>query len=276
MLLPLYPEAADPVPLAGHYLSLNLHQQAPAGGMMVYANFIASADGRISQRGSSGEQMVPKAIANSRDWRLYQELAAQADVLITSGRYFRQLATGSAQAQLPLGKEPEYADLWRWREKQGMSPQPAVAILSRSLEIPPQALETLIGRRVFVFTSAAADPARIRALERSGVQVIAAGETGVDGQLLQEMLAAEGFRSAYMIAGPEVHRTLISAGVLDRLFLSVHHTLLGGSEFHTIVEGKLEKPHRLLLVSAALDTASPSQMFYHYRLMSDGGSPAGD
>lgn len=29
--------------------------------------------------------MVPKNTANERDWRLYQELAAQADLIISSG-----------------------------------------------------------------------------------------------------------------------------------------------------------------------------------------------
>jgi riboflavin biosynthesis pyrimidine reductase len=276
-LIPLYPEPGASEKLEGHYLGLDLHRQAGDGEIMIYANFISSVDGRIALRDAkSGEQSVPKAIANRRDWRLYQELAAQADIVITSARYFRQLAKGHAQDLLPLGPEAEFDDLRRWRKGQGLADQPAVAILSRSLEIPPQAIEAMAGRRVFVFTSAGADAERIEALERAGVRVIEAGSDGVEGLRLQAALVAEGFRSAYMIAGPEVHRTLLAAGVLDRLFLTLHHTLLGGSDFHTIVEGAMERPSRLLLVNASLDTKSPTQMFCHYRLMSDGAEFAGE
>jgi len=40
---------------------------------------------------------VPETIANDRDWRLFQELAAQADLIISSGRYLRDWADGRAQ-----------------------------------------------------------------------------------------------------------------------------------------------------------------------------------
>ena len=55
-------------------------------------------DGRIAlpAAGRSSHQ-VPPAIANARDWRLFQELAAQADLLITSARYFRQSEDQEAQ-----------------------------------------------------------------------------------------------------------------------------------------------------------------------------------
>jgi len=45
--------------------------------------------------------MVPRAIANERDWRLFQELSAQADIFLTSGRYLREWAKGQAQEILP-------------------------------------------------------------------------------------------------------------------------------------------------------------------------------
>jgi hypothetical protein len=30
---------------------------------------------------------IPKNLTNARDWRLYQQLAAQADLIIIGGRY---------------------------------------------------------------------------------------------------------------------------------------------------------------------------------------------
>lgn len=73
-------------------------------------------DGRIAGA-LPGErrQRVPAATANPRDWRLYQELAGHADVLITSGRYLRDLDASRAQDILPLGSDEAFADIRQWR-----------------------------------------------------------------------------------------------------------------------------------------------------------------
>ena len=121
----LLPAPPQTVPLEGAYLSLDLHRQAGAGDMLIYANYIASVDGRIALRHPvSGEFSVPTSLANPRDWRLYQELAAQADIMIVSARYMRQLAKGTAQDLLPVGEGEAYRDLREWRAAEGLAPQP--------------------------------------------------------------------------------------------------------------------------------------------------------
>jgi len=268
-VLRLYPEPQLQKPLEGLYLSLNLHRQAADGDVLIYSNYIASMDGRISLRDANSDQfVVPKAIANKRDWRLYQELAAQAGVTITSARYFRQLAQGQAQDLLPVGQGKDYADLLDWRHDQGLDFQPAVAIVSNSLDIPAAALDMVHGRDIYVFTTEQADPTWEMALKRHGAHVIHAGSAeGVDGGALRRKLAGLGFSSAYMIAGPQVHGTLIRAGALDRLFLTTHHTLLGGGAFHTILQGELAAPARLELKSLYLDAEPDNQqMFAQYSL----------
>jgi len=268
-VLRLYPAPQEERSLEGLYLSLNLHRKAADGDVLIYSNYIASVDGRISLRdANSGQFIVPKAIANKRDWRLYQELAAQSDVMITSARYFRQLAKGQAQDLLPVGQGKDYADLLDWRREEEFTTQPAVAIVSNSLDIPVAALDMVHGRDIYVFTTEQADPAWETALKHHGAHVIHAGRSeGVDGGELKRQLAILGFRSAYMIAGPHVHGTLIRAGVLDRLFLTTHHTLLGGEEFHAILQGELARPVRLELESLYLDVEPVSQqMFAQYSL----------
>jgi len=268
-VLRLYPAPQEERSLEGLYLSLNLHRQAADGDVLIYSNYIASMDGRISLRdANTGQFIVPEAISNKRDWRLYQELAAQSDVMITSARYFRQLATGQAQDLLPVGQAQEDADLLDWRRSQGLDSQPAIAIVSNSLDIPAAALDMVHGRDIYVFTTEQADPAWETALKRHGAHVIHAGSTeGVNGGALRRQLAGLGFSSAYMIAGPQVHGTLIRAGALDRLFLTMHHTLLGGGAFHTILQGELAAPARLELQSLYLDMAPESQqMFAQYSL----------
>ncbi|OIO74466.1 MAG: pyrimidine reductase [Zetaproteobacteria bacterium CG1_02_53_45] len=270
-LLALYPDPGKQVELNRLYLKLNLHRFAAEGHVLIYANYIASIDGRISLLNEdSGEYGVPASIANNRDWRLYQELAAQSGVMITSARYFRQLAKGQAQDLLPVGQQPEYADLLEWRREQGLAEQPDVVVISNSLDIPLSALEKLQGRKISVLTGCAASAEKIDRLKQAGAHLSVFATDSVTGTGLKQWLIQSGYRSAYMIAGPEVHRTLLAERVLDRLFLTTHLTLLGENRFHTLLSGILESPVKLQLESLYLDqSATNSQLFAQYALQQD-------
>ncbi|MDQ6987698.1 MAG: dihydrofolate reductase family protein, partial [Mariprofundaceae bacterium] len=187
-VLRLFPAPQQTQPLPGSYLDFRLHKRATHGDVLVYANYIASLDGRIALPDLHGEQGVPASLANPRDWRLYQELAAQSDIMLTSARYFRQLAKGNAQDLLPVGAGGDYADLRDWRRAEGLPAQPDVAIISASLDIPQAALAKVQDRRVLVLTTAASDTEKIARLEGLGVQVIIAGERRVEGELLKRAL----------------------------------------------------------------------------------------
>jgi riboflavin biosynthesis pyrimidine reductase len=205
---------------------------------MVYTDFVASLDGRIAIKdpGAGGYQ-VPKTIANPRDWRLFQELAAQADILITSGRYVRDVARGQAQSTLDIDGE----DLKAWRLTQGLSAQPAIAVVSASLDLPLQALPQ--DAELYVITGERADAIRVRQLKQTGAKILWAGEgTTVDGRRMIEALAELGFKSIYSTTGPKVMHTLLSAGVLGRLYLTFGHRVLGGEEFATLFTGPLLQP----------------------------------
>jgi riboflavin biosynthesis pyrimidine reductase len=267
-VLRVYPAPQQQMALQGLYLGLNLHRQVADGDVLIYSNFISSLDGRISvQEPVSSEYVVPESIANKRDWRLYQELAAQSDVMLTSARYFRQLAKGRAQDLLPVGTAPEYADLLEWRQEQGLKTQPDVVILSNSLDIPVQAIEKVQDRSVMVLTSQQADRKKMELLQSYGLKVFMVRGKAVEGLALKQFLIEQGYRSAYMVAGPQVHRTLIADQVLGRMFLSTHCSLLGGSAFHTILEGDIGHAAQLELRSLYLDQiASAPQFFAHYAL----------
>lgn len=182
---------------------------------------------------------VPKAIANDRDWRLFQELAVQADVLITSGRYLRDYAEGQAQEILTVYDDPRFADLAEWRATRGLPLYPTLAVVSASLDFPiPRGLAE---RTVLVFTVETADPNRVRELERSA-EVIVAGKTSVNGEKMIAALAARGYRTIYNATGPKVMHLLLKASVLNRLYLTHANRILGGEPFSSIVEGALLQP----------------------------------
>ncbi|WP_158675299.1 RibD family protein [Thiohalobacter thiocyanaticus] len=256
----LYPRSEHDHALEGLYLNQRLHRRGQAGLPFVYTNFISSLDGRIGV-GVAGRDthQVPPAIANPRDWRLFQELGAQADLLITSARYFREYALGQAQDTLPVGAGQKFDDLRRWRLDQGLAPQPDIAIISASLDIPAAALAAYPNRRLHLLTGADADPGRVRALEQAGVEThyVGDGHQAEAGRAI-DALAAAGYRSVYAIGGPHVLNTLLQAGRLDRLYLTFAGRILGGEDFSTFVYGShLDPAPRLQLAQLHYDPLAP-------------------
>ena len=240
MIQQLIPQPTRERPLPGTYLAHDLRQTArPSGRVFVYANFVVSLDGRIAIPHSSGQGLtVPEATANERDWRLFQELAAQADLIISSGRYLRDWADGRAQEILQVA-DPRFADLCRWREERGLKPQPDIAIISGSLNFPIPGVLKAGGRKVVVFTKANPDPARVREIEAQAGQVVVAGDSQVEGSPLALALGALGYQTVYSAAGPKILHMLLAANVLDRLYLTHASRVLGGNPFASIVEGAL-------------------------------------
>ncbi len=236
----LIPQPVQERPLPGAYLAHDLRQVArQSGRVFVYANFVVSLDGRIAIPHPSGQGLtVPKATANERDWRLFQELAAQADLIISSGRYLRDWAEGRAQEILQVDN-PRFADLRQWREERGLKPQPDLAIISGSLNFPIPDVLTAAGRKVVVFTKANPAPARVREIEAQAGQVIVAGETQVSGARLVQAISDLGYQAIYSAAGPKILHMLLADNVLDRLYLTHAGRILGGSPFASIVEGAL-------------------------------------
>lgn len=265
MLKQLYPLCVDDVPLQGAYLQLNLHKRAVIDDVFIYANYISSLDGRISLFDKAKDAfVVPTNIANPRDWRLYQELAGQSDVMLTSARYFRQLAEGKAQDLLPVGSRPDFADIKTWREQQGLKPQPDVFVLSNSLDIPLAAIDALPERKITVLTKQQTSQQKVKALESCGVKVLQT-EHPVTGRVVRQSLKELGYRSAYMIAGPQVHQTLAVSGCIDELFLTSHLSLIGGQSFHTLLEGEMSAITMKLLAIYLDEEANQMFMRYQYR-----------
>src|SRR5690606_13001524 len=193
-ILRLYPLPAREEPLTGLYLREGLRDHAGAEGeAFVYTNFIASLDGRIAVLRPDGGMTVPEQIANPRDWRLFQELAVQADILITSGRYLRDYAEGRAQEILRIYDDPDLADFADWRAGRGLNPLPDLAVISHRLDFPIPAT-LLDGERSVVFvTTGDAAGSRTREFEQLG-KVVVAGEGRVGGARLVEGLSGLGYR----------------------------------------------------------------------------------
>jgi hypothetical protein len=201
-ILKLYPLPAAEIPMAGAYLAHNLRQHSEQTGKpFVYANFIVSLDGRIAIPHPRGKGLkVPKTTATERDWRMFQELAAQADVILSSGRYLRDWAEGRAQEILQID-DPRFADLREWRLSRGLPAQPDIALISGTLDFPIPPVLTAGGRRALVFTMRIGPGAgeRDRGPGRSGDRRRGAKR---GREALVQHLAELGYRTIYSAPAP--------------------------------------------------------------------------
>ena len=112
-VLQLFPLPVRKRALSGLYLEESLPAPESEGvAPFLYANFVTSLDGRIAVAGGDGVSRLPEGLTNPRDWRLFQELQAHADCLVTHGGYLRALAaepsaTSSRWASLPSARTSE-------------------------------------------------------------------------------------------------------------------------------------------------------------------------
>ncbi len=255
----LYPQQLQ-VPLSGRYLCEDLRSLTSALRPFVYSNFITSLDGRIAVgEPDTGLLGVPAQTANARDWRLFLELAAPADAMIVSGRYVRELGEGTAQAGPPFTSEAP-ADLLEFRHRHALPPQPALVIVTRSLDLPPPVLERLAAaRQLLIATVDHAPRARLVAAEDAGAEVLRVGERSVDGKRLIEGLMQRALRLIYSTAGPAVLHLLLRSGVLQRLYLTTVTRMLGGRDYAPLVLGeRLAPPSDFTLSALYLDAQGPN------------------
>jgi ribose 5-phosphate isomerase A len=256
------------VPLRGAYLALPLRQWAEQlGGTMMVSNFVSSLDGRIAVRADDNSDTIPDSIANPRDWRLLQELAAQSDVLITSARYYRQWAMNQQQGSVAIGLDDDFADIRAWRAQQGMKPQPDVMIISQSLDIPLEPLLQLLAqqRRVTVLCGCQSSTAQQGVLLQHGISVVCCASLQVTGKDVRDYVRQQCYSIACMLAGPKVHSTLLDDGVLDYLFLTLRHSLIGQDAFNSITAGSQGWPVSMQLQHLFHD-ANTQQLFACYRI----------
>ena len=94
-LIELYPEPGRSRDLAGTWLEQRVHRLGRIGAPLIYGSFVASLDGRIALADpATGVLALPAAIVTRHDFRLLQELMAQADCFITHGGYLRAIESG--------------------------------------------------------------------------------------------------------------------------------------------------------------------------------------
>jgi hypothetical protein len=215
------------IPLEGSYLGQKLAGlSARVHRPLVITNFLTDRNGVIAKAVRPHEFQVPLELKNSCDWQLFQELMAQADVIISGAAYLQRVAVPGFHGQdilfqFEAGKE--FEKLGEWRIKAGYQKRsPDLAVVARRLDFHfPEAL-LKSGRRIFIFTTQSmAESAEARAFRATGVTVIASSKEDVDGKTLIDFLSnGLGYHVIMMATGPGVLDLLLTANRLDLLYVT--------------------------------------------------------
>jgi riboflavin biosynthesis pyrimidine reductase len=256
----LFPKPGERRPLEGTYLAHRLGQFGSPEEPFVYANFVSSIDGRIAiVEAHTGESYVLEDLASGHDWRLFQELQAQADCMVTHGGYLRALAERKFDDILQVGVAKQALDIGRWRHEHGLTDQPAIAVVSRSLDFPIPPSLAHHEQDVHIVTGEDAPRDRVRFWEDQGYEVHFAG-TGlsVEGGAMIKLLGSLGYSRLYLLAGPQMLETVLRDRALSRLYLTITHQVIGGETFHTLTAGpRIGAAGRLQLKTLYYDPAAP-------------------
>ena len=142
------------LPLEGLYLNHRLVEIAEKlKRPLVIANFITDENDVIATRDSEDNFQVAKDVKNPYDWRLFQELTVQADVIKTGAGYLKRFAAKSDEAQnifFQFDKGAEFEQLGDWRLQNGFKRRnPDIVIVSRTLDFEIPELVKTSGRKIW-------------------------------------------------------------------------------------------------------------------------------
>lgn len=267
-----------PDPSTEHDL-LNLYLTSHAGNFygwhhkntnkpLVVANFLSSLDGRIAIQQAESAMQLPKHLSSKEDFRLFLELYAQADCIITHSGYLRALNENKLGNILQLPDGPEFNDLRDWRVKNGLKTNPDIVVASSSLDFPLHASLETSEQKVYLATGADTETSKQSSWREKGLEILVTGKSKyVDGAPLVQALDKRNYKHIYLIAGPKILHTMLEDQQLHKLYLSSSHQMLAGTAFRTLLEGNTLTNCKLELQSLFYDAKSANdcgQFFSSY------------
>jgi riboflavin-specific deaminase-like protein len=214
----------------------------------VMLNMVSTADGRASIGGRSGP------IGNRADELLFHGLRSVVDAVL--------VGAGTIRAER-YGRLIKSEQTVRARRERGLAEQPLACIASGSVSLPADIpLLADSAARIVILTPS---QATLAAASASISYVRAEREGRLDiPRALAELSERFGVRTLLCEGGPHLNHWLLSAGVVDELFLSLAPKLAGGESaggLRIIAGTELEPPVELELLSVL---ESESELFLRY------------
>lgn len=200
-------------------------------GVWLRANFVASVDGAATSEGLSA------GLQPAGDGRVFELLRRLADVVLVgagtvAGERYGALRVDDASVA--------------WRRERRMPEHPVFAIASRRLDLDPGSpiFADAPVRPIVVTTAESAADRRGRLAEVA--EVLVAGQAELDAQRMRKGLAERGLTQILCEGGPSLFGSLVEAGAVDELCLTVAPRLLSG-DAPRIAHGSAAHPTPLRL-----------------------------
>jgi riboflavin biosynthesis pyrimidine reductase len=229
-------------------IDLYRHPTGPGGSAYVRTNFVTSLDGSISgPDGRSGSINTPS------DARIFALHRALADVILVGAQTVR---TERYQAVDLTGWQSEV------RRREGLPAYPALAIVTRSLDLDPRlaAPEYAHGPVVIITTGHSAGG--LSRFTAAGIEV-RQNDGDVDLGRAIGRFAAEGRPRVLCEGGPRLHRDLLAADLVDELSLTLAPTVVGGEGPRSTVGASL--PQSIVFALQHVLWADDQTVFMSYR-----------
>lgn len=185
-------------------------------GRFLRLNMVVSVDGRATD-----EAGLTAGLGGEADLEVFRSLRALADGVL--------VGAGTARAE-DYGPHRLRTDLAELRRRDGRDAPAPIIVVSRSLDLDPRSrLFTEALTPTIIVTHAAAHAARRRRLAAEA-RIIVAGDDEVDLSAALDQLAGEfGVLHVLCEGGPTLNNTLLRAGLVDELCLTVAPVITGAA-----------------------------------------------
>jgi riboflavin biosynthesis pyrimidine reductase len=226
----------------------------------LYANFVSTLDGVVAIPSIASSNTLIN-MGSEADRFVMGLLRAFADVVLIGSGVMKASPRGTWRPEKVY--PPAAAAFAELRRSLGQPEGPQVAILTGSGSIDPGHPVLEVG--AVVLTSAAGAERLVGRLPAAASLVVLGEGATIDAKRVVDALQERGHRLILSEAGPHTFGSLLAAGVVDELFLTVSPLLVGDVDSLRLVEGAdlLEHDVRLLLASAR---RSDHHLFLHYLL----------
>jgi riboflavin biosynthesis pyrimidine reductase len=234
-----------PAPVGDPAADLEQAYAWPAARPWTRLNFVTSVDGHTQgPDGRSG------SLSTAADRAVFHLLRSTCDVVLVGA------GTARAERYRPVRHDEVDAAL---RARSGRTTLPAIAVVSRSLDLDAELLTGGAARTVVLTTADA--PAERRAAAADVADVVVVGERSVDPAAALAALRGRGLDRVLCEGGPGLAHDLLAAGQLDELCLTLRAMMTAGEGLGLITGAPLEPAAALELRSVLADG---SDLFLRY------------
>lgn len=197
-------------------------------------NFVSSVDGAVEVAGRS------RGLTNAADREVYPLGSKLSDVIM--------VGASTAVIEEFRGIEPD-AEESELRERHGLAPVPPIAVVTSGRSLPVDApVITDVRTPTIVVTCRSASRELRDAWQAAGAELLVAGDDEVDLVAAVNGLAERGLGRIHCDGGPHLFGSLLRAGMVDELRLTLSPLLVSGTA-DRIAKGTGIDPARLNLAS---------------------------